>query len=250
MPQEVGIEWKVESLRITSFLGTLPTTRSLEDWLETVSGNTPIQVTKTNNTFSGVARSSDGFLRIDWANNRIDILLLPVDPVTDNSIGNLGTLTNLFNKYVDRFTELHDFPVVDRLAVGLVLTYGIDNEAMGIELIRPAILGLRIDARARDLQYRSNIPYINPEIPSIQINRLATWSLGQVQTVQIRLGNDGSQTQEVVGLAPIAIRLELDINTDKDMKIDSDSTKCRVLLREFQRQAMNIAMFGEQTMLS
>jgi hypothetical protein len=249
MPTELGITWLIESIRITGFLRTSPKARYLEEWLEKISENVPIQVTKTNTSFSGVAKTSNGFLRMDFGANRLDTLLLPDDPESNNTVGDFGSINELFAKYVERFPEIMNFPIFDRLAVGLVLTCNVENEANGLERLKLAINGLSLDSRVHDFQYRSNIPYSCASIEGFSINRLATWSVGQVQTIQVKIGSDASQIQEIVRLAPIAIRLELDINTDKDLKIGADSEKTKLLLGEYKTQALKLATFGEKAML-
>lgn len=250
MPQSLGIDWNIESVRTTAFLRTEPKTRALEDWLELTSANTPVQVAKTVSSFSGVSRSTDGFLRVDWGNGRLDATLTPTDPSTRNYVAEFMDLGRLFENYVKKFAALEDFPLIDRLAVGIVLTFAVESENIGLQLLRPAIMGLNLDPRARDVQYRSNIPFESLTSEGLLINRLATWSVGQVQTIQIRIGTDGSQSQDTVGLTPTAIRLELDINTDKNVSLNADATTCHSLLSEMQALAINIAISGESAMLN
>lgn len=249
MHQDLGIEWLVESIRITAFLSDMPKPRALEDWLEVASKNTPIQVSKSGSSFSGVSRCDQGFLRLDWTMGRIDAMIVPAEPQAANMIGTLDLLPLLLDFYAIEFPKIGSLPPLNRIAIGIILTMKVSDENAGLALVVPAIRGLSLDPRVRDFQYRSNIPITSKVIADLKINRLATWSVGQVQTIHVKIGSDGSQSHEVLALDPTAIRLELDINSDKEKAIGANQESSMQLLSEFKTHAIDIAKYGESAML-
>jgi hypothetical protein len=246
----ININWNIESIRVTAFHRGTFNTRSLETWLETTSENVPTQVNKTAASFSGVSRSPDGFfIRADWNGNRFDVMLTPVQPETVAYLAPFNEARRLFDRFVDSVPHIESLPAVDRIALGVILTASVDDEGQGINLLRPAIHGLQIDPRARDFLYRVNYPSESRNREGVNINRLATWSVGKVQTIQIQLRPNGSQIQETVNEMPTAIRLELDINTDKSIRLEANSEVIAQFLSEMEVVATNIANNGESSML-
>jgi hypothetical protein len=74
--------------------------------------------------------------------------------------------------------------------------------------------------------------------------------VGQVQTVQIRVGTDGALAHELLAQSPLAVRLELDINSSKDAQLGADAGTTGRLLAEMRAHAVELAKFGEIAMLS
>jgi hypothetical protein len=250
MPQQLNISWMIESIRITGFLKDAPRVQALEDWIESVSGNTPIQVNKSGTSFSGVSRCIDGFLRVNWSDNRIDAFLQPTEPTSTNVIAPFSEFPRLYDGYVKRFPDINEFPAINRLAMGIVLTCTVDNEQVGLKLLQPAIRGLNLDPRTRDFQYRLNIPFESHTQKGLLINRLVTWSIVQIQMIHLQFGSDGSSSQEIVNMIPTALHLELDINTDQNTTLGIDASTTSMLLSEMQMCAIDIINNGESAMLS
>ena len=245
MPNSINIDWNIESIRVTGFHRGSFNTRSLESWLETVSENEPIQVNKTGQSFDGVSRSPDGFIRVNWNGNRFDVRLTPEQPALATQIAPFTEVQRLFVRYVDAVPRIENLPIMDRIALGVVLTASVENEEQGMELLRPAICGLNVDPRVRDFLYRANYPFESQTIIGTRINHLATWSVGQLQTVKVQIGPDGSQTQETVDTAPMSIRLDLDFSTDQFTSLEADSELLARLLTELGVQVIDFANNGE-----
>ena len=245
-----SINWNIESMRVTTFQRGSFDTRSLETWLESTSENLPIQVSKTGASCLGVSRSPNGFIRANWNGHRFDVVLTSGQPDAVAHIASFTEVKRLFGWLVDAVPRMENLPVVDRIALGVILTASVESDEQGIDLLRPVIRGLEVDPRVRDFLYRANYPIGSHSREGVNINRLATWSVGQVQIVQLQIRPDGSQNQQVAVLIPKAIRLELDISTDQSVMLDADSEVVARLLTELEQMATDIADNGESSMLA
>jgi len=244
-----GINWQIESIRITAFINGQLNPSILETWLADVSENTPSQVNKTPSSFTGISRSMAGFLRVNWNAGRLDVIMSSQEPQLGHTIAAISEATSLFDRFVNRVPDIDELALVDRIALGLVLTFQVPSESYGLEILSPSIVCLKLPQSARDFLYRVNHPYISHTVDNLLLNRLVTWSVGQVQLIQVQINQDGSQVKQTITENPTAIRLELDINTDKKVQLGADSEKLRNLLNELKTIALNIANSGEVNMI-
>jgi hypothetical protein len=249
MPTSNSIIWQIESIRVTAFVKGQLNPNMLETWLEDVSENSPSQINKTYSSFMGISRSAVGFLRTNWTDNRLDVMLSSEEPRNSQTIAPISEAVSLFHRFVDRIPEIGELALVDRIALGLVLTFQVTSEAEGLEILSPSIVGLNLPRSARDFLYRVNHPYGSRNIDGLNINRLAAWSVGQMMLIQVKIKPDGSHVEQTISEAPSAIRLELDINTDKAMQLGADLEQLKNLLNELEVIALNVASEGEATML-
>lgn len=243
-----SIDWQIESIRVTAFVNGQLNPDMLETWIREVSENSPSQISKTSSSFIGVSRSAAGFLRTTWNANRLDVTLSSEQPQSSHTIAPMSEAASLFSRFVDRVPEIGELAPVDRLALGLLLTFQVPSESAGLEILSPSIVSLNLPPSARDFLYRVNHPYRSLSVEGLNLNRLATWSVGQVQLIQIVLNPDGSQVQQTISEAPSAIRLELDINTDKAMQLGAKNELLRNILNELKTIAVGVAIGGEATM--
>ncbi len=248
MPILNSVSWQIESIRVTAFVNGQLNPSMLETWLGVVSENSPSQVNKTPSSFIGVSRSTAGFLRTTWTANRLDVMLSSEEPQSSQTIAPISEATSLFDRFFHRIPEIGELALVDRLALGLVLTFQVPSELEGLEILSPSIVGLKLPLSARDFLYRVNHPYESHTINGVNINRLATWSVGQVQLIHFQINPDGSQVQQIISKDPWAIRLELDINTDQTVQLGANSELLRNLMNELAAIAVGVALGGEVSM--
>ena len=248
MPTSNSIDWQIESIRVTAFVNGQLNPDMLETWIEKVSENSPSQISKAPSSFIGVSRSTAGFLRTNWNANRLDVTLSSEQPQSSQPIAPISEATSLFSRFVDRIPEIRELAPVDRLALGLILTFQVPSESEGLEILSPSIVSLNLPQSARDFLYRVNHPYKSRTVDGLNLNRLATWSVGHVQLIQLLIKPDGSQFQQTISEGPTAIRLELDINTDKAMQLGANLELLRNLLNELKTIAVNVAIGGEANM--
>jgi hypothetical protein len=248
MPTSNSIDWQIESIRVTAFVNGSLNPDMLETWIGEVSGNPPSQISKTPSSFIGVSRSTAGFLRTDWNANRLDVTLSSERPQNSQTIAPMSEAASLFSRFVDRIPEIGELAPVDRLAIGLVLSFQVASESDGLKILSTSIVGLNLPESARDFLYRVNHPCESRTVDGLNLNRLTTWSVGKVKVIQFQINLDGSQGQQTISEAPLAIRLELDINTDQAMQLGADLERLRKLLEELKAIALNVASGGEATM--
>lgn len=240
-----SIEWNIETLRVTIFVNDKLNPNQLEAWLQTVSENSPSKINKTPSSFLGVSRSTEGFLETKWKANRLDVILSSEIPQSNRTITTFSEVSSLFGRFVDRIPEIGEFAIVDRLAIGLVLSFQVPSESEGLKILSPIIVGLNLPGSARDFSYRINHPCESAVVSGLKINRLATWSVGMVQIIRIHVNQDGSQDQQTIKTDPPAIRLELDINTNEATPLKADQDQLKKLLNELKKIALGVASGGE-----
>ncbi|MCC8985541.1 MAG: hypothetical protein LM513_03020 [Nitrospira sp.] len=249
MPTSNSIDWQIESIRVTAFVKDKLNPDMLETWIEKVSENSPSQINKTSSSFTGVSRSTAGFIRTSWDSNRLDVILSSEQSQSSQMVAPISEVTSLFSRFVDRIPEIDELTPVDRLALGLILIFQVPSEPEGLEILSPSIVSLNLNRSARDFLYRVNHPCKSCTVDGLDLNRLATWSVGRVQLVRILIKPDNPQVQQTISEAPTAIRLELDINTDQAMKLGANLELLKNLLNELKTIAVNVAIGGEATML-
>jgi|GEM_PF-6004845 len=249
MPTSNSIDWQIESIRVTAFVNGQLNPSMLETWLEEVSENSPSQVSKKPSSFTGISRSTAGFLRINWNANRLDVILSSSEePRSSQTIAPISEAALLFGRFFDRIPEIGELALIDRLALGLVLTCQVPSQSEGIEVLSSSIVGLNLPGSARDFLYRVNHPYESHALDGLNLNRLATWSISKMQVIQFQIASDGLQNQQTISESPLAIRLDLDINTDQAVQLGADLEQLRILLVELKEIALNIALDGEAAM--
>lgn len=248
MPTSNNIDWQIEIMRVTAFVNGQLNPSMLETWLENVSENSPSQVNKTPSSFTGISRSTAGFLHTNWTANRLDVIISSEALQSSQTIAPISEVDSLFSRFVDRIPEIGELVLIDRLALGLVLCFQVPSESEGYKILSSSIVGLNLPESARDFLYRVNHPCKSHTVNGLNINRLATWSIGKVQVIRFELKPDGLQDQQIISEAPLAIRLELDINTDQTVQLGADLKQLSNLLDEFKAIALDVAFNGEATM--
>ena len=248
MPTEKSIDWQIESIRVTAFVNGQLNPEMLETWLKQVSENSPSQINKKPSSFTGVSRSTAGFLRTNWNANRLDVILSSDEPQHSEPIAPISDLDSLFQRFVIRIKEIGELTLVDRIAFGLFLTFQVSSESEGLDILSPNIRGFDIPLSARDFLYRVNYPYKSNTVGGLSINRLAAWAVGHKQLIEFQINPDGSQVQKNISESPTAISLELDINTDQDTHLNADLDQLSKVLVELENIAVKVANYGESAM--
>jgi hypothetical protein len=250
MPNSNSINWQIESIRGSMFVNDQLDSNKLEAWLEEVSENSLSQVNRTPTSFVGTSRNPAGFLRVSWNANKLDVKLSSGEPRGAQTIAPLSDATSLFKLFVNRMPEICEPALVNRIALGLVLTYQVSSVEEGLELLKTRILSLNLPQSAGDFLYRVNIPCESLTSNGLNLNRLTTWSIPNQQIIEVQIRPDGTQNQRVVSENPLSIKLELDINTDKETPLDINTEEFSALIQEFQKIALDISNIGESFLLN
>lgn len=244
-----SIEWQIESIRTTVFVNGTLNSSALQSWLESVSDGSSPRLNITPTSFQGVARSTAGLLRVNWATNRLDVILASEDPKNVQAIAPFSSVNELFTQFMLPLKDLGGLPPADRIAYGLVLGYQVQNESAGLDLLSKLLTRVKLSKSSRDFLYRLNIPVESKSAPGLLLNRLATWLVGQIQILQVELKVDGSHVQSnLIENPPFSVRLEMDLSTDPQKQLNCSSSDFEKLLHELSGIALDIAAHGESVL--
>ncbi len=243
-----NLNWNIESLRITSFLKGDFVNSSMESWLKQLTGNDPISVQKTSQLFQGLSPYNSGILRLGHNVNRIDLLLNSPAPHISLSIGMLSELDHLMQDSLFRYFGLDECPPSIRLAIGVVLFFPVKDYDEGTSYLQHKLKSVSNIEGTTDLLFRINRPCLSKTNKDTKLNRLMTWSIGQMQVYKIPLtiglGNNMPQIENEPLKNEMICKLELDFNT-VDSNHDMTSELQREFATELLSEAINVAEKGE-----
>ena len=222
--------WKIESLRLTNFVDNQFDPQNLEKWLTSITGEKPLQINKSLSNFSGLSKLQASIVKLGWRQNRIDLIENSDDPATENNIGDFSNFSELCEKHILRYFQMEDCPVLDRLALGVVLYLPIESNEEGINIIISLLKSVSGIENSEDFQFRIN-RQVHLEIAGgIKVNRLLTWTIGLVQFLQINL-QTGIAQNAPNSMSKMQLRLEIDLSTDEKQE--------KKILLEQQKEAIN-----------
>ena len=240
-------QWEPENLRVSLFHPTSSTelwerAGLLSELWEGVTGVKPNSVDSRpkervtrveGNTAEGrlflVAQSN----QVSWLVTGEPINIFPVLRNVSPALDLLREATRL---------SLESFPIVDRLAFGAVLAIPAPSPAEGLEQLSRFLPRLELDSmEGGDFIYRVNRRRRSTEVPHVQVNRLAKWSIIQVGNLEVTLAAEPALSRSNVGFA---MRLELDINNDPRAGAVSKN-KVPGLLNELVDLANELSLEGD-----
>ena len=255
-----GPAWQVEGVRLTAFPVRLETTAH-RDWWSAITGEPADEETERPRAnewrASGVADIpgvGQGALTLRIDPTRIDWLLQPVRSMelgSDFLTANLGPPRPTLEHFVRLMTpwlQMHPAPI-QRLALGSTLTMPVTDRAEGAAILS-SMLRFEVDANSTDFLYRVNRP--EPSIvleTGASLNRLATWSLIQVETVLLAVTPHASADRIVrPDAGPFhACRLELDVNTPADRRDPLPDERLLEIAAELAEASSSFAERGDRT---
>lgn len=233
-----NVQWQVESLRFTLFYDAVTQQHPVANLWQTITGLPPYN--RTERPQEGLlieeGQWNDNALTTTIRPDRIDITIgavassLPILP----NIGNIDIIASILNELMDKIP----FENAIRLAFGAVLLHPEQDHYNAYQSLAEFLPHIKIDPESREFLYRINFPAQSKYDPSIEINRLRTWSV-----VVLRFINIVSDKQNVKEL--FTTRLELDINTHQDRILSSSSVNMHQLMRELVDEAVAIAGEGK-----
>ena len=246
-------QWEPENLRVSLFHPTSSTelwerTGLLSELWEGVTGVKPNSVDSRpkervtrveGNTAKGrlslVAQSNQATQsnQVNWLVIGEPINIFPVLRNVSPALDLLREATRL---------SLESFPIVDRLAFSAVLAIPVPSPAKGLEQLSRFLPRLELDSmEGGDFIYRVNRRRRSTEVPHVQVNRLAKWSIIQVGNLEVTLAAKPALRTSNVGFA---MRLELDINNDPRAGAVSKD-KVPGLLNELVSLANELSLKGD-----
>ncbi len=250
-PKDLGTQptWQAQSLRFTGF-ALKPPAIADQTWWRELTGRPPRK--RTSEPEAGRQQDEgpfeDGELVLALEPSRIDLKLCPVlEPTARLEV--LGPYPRAcvpFVSTVQAFLRRPDTPPLHRIALGCVLHYPVATLQEGYQVIMQMAPGLRLDGEnVSDVFFQINRSRISTSYPGdgLRINRLTKWGVAQIHLVSIVAG--GPSVRQLLP-GELAVRLELDINTDGNFQKELDRDKLPPLFEEFVQLADEIAMKGDQ----
>lgn len=246
-----GLEWEVESLRLTALFpsGDLPNARELwtrvaaeepEMSSEHKSGQTGAEGSFRNQKLSLTMPPG----RVDWVYS-----LSPAE-TAERAIATacrLSDVEDIINQIVSKWTGSEDCPSFQRIALGLVLLCPTDSKESGYREIAEYLPAVDIDPdNSSDFSYQINRPRPCESLGALSINRLSKWSVAVFQTTTLALDRSGARSQGLPSHRTCACRLELDINTDNDFTGVLEPKQIEAIFGVLHKLAVELSQDGDR----
>jgi hypothetical protein len=127
--------------------------------------------------------------------------------------------------------------------LGVTLSQPVAELAFGLAMLSKYLPRLELETYGdRDFLYRINRRRISQSAHHVQFNRLASWSLEEVQSSSVQFGA-AHRSPKVTSTPSLLIRLVLDINTVASSAISVD--RMPALFAECIESAREIAVNGD-----
>jgi len=237
--------WKIESLRLTNFVGSDFDSKNLEKWLYDICGVPPIQINKNMSSFLGLSKLETSMLKLEWQQNRLNIFESTDAPNIENNIGNFSKYNEYYENHILKYFELEGCPVLDRLALGIILYIPLLNNETGIQTMEPLLKTVKGIENAEDFQFRINWPTKTEIAGGIKVNRLLTWTIGTVQLFQINIQNGIAQNLPIATPPELQLRLEIDLSTDQNVGNKISLEQQKEIIHYFSDIVKKVAQYGE-----
>lgn len=243
-------KWQVDTLRLTLFASTDVGLEEPTWWLD-VFGKEPIEkkTRPVDGTHQQIGDHEGRTFVLSIRNRRIDWICAPNireikrrDAIL--SLGTVTTVLDLFIPTISRWFGLETCPPAKRLAFGATLFHAVADQEAGNRLFSNYLPHIELDNdNIRDFGYQSNRRrQTTTGIPGLYINRLAKWSVLQVQPRLVELPH-GTASIEVP--EHDACRLELDMNTSAEFKEEITREKLPALFQELAELGKQIVEEGD-----
>lgn len=240
-------DWKIELLRLTIFVDDEFNSKNLEVWLNKISGQDPIQINKTGTTFLGVSKLDSSFLKLEWKQNRIDLILNANIIEVENNIGDFSMFNKYCNEYILKYFDMEDCPISNRIALGVILYVPIKDNIEGMNRLKKYLKSVNIIDEAGDFLYRINIPLKATADIEVDINRLVTWHVGLIKILQMELNPNLTIYNQKEEASSLVCRVEMDLSTAQNAMVKMNTVQQKNIANKLIEIANGIAESGENS---
>ena len=250
------VSWEVSLARFTGFVNPIDQMVDGEFWWEECIKTTPekinVQPQKEEKQIEG--QYGEGWLILKQHATRLDWLYVinsdaQFDSKTLLTLGKFDPITKEFFQLVSNWTDIDNFPILERIALGLILVEPVENGMEGFSKLEKFLHSVDIDPEnSRDFLYQINRRRLSNVYEGMEINRLSKWSVGSFKSshLQVKLGEKRDQAHVMShGEWETFTRLELDINTDQNNKGEFDGEISVKLFQEILELAKEISVKGD-----
>lgn len=227
-------DWRVEQLRLTAFLSQNLLELQPNWWREIVGVESAAKTVQRGVLAQEHGPLPDGYcqltLAIQPAISRVDWFMTPILQATEGSPPQPLRGFPAFDFYpgaLARFREmmgqwLPTMETIKRIAVGSVLSVAVEGKEAGYRAAAELLPHLRLDPiHSSDLLFQINRHAVSKTagLEGLPINRLSVWNVPSVKSMQLQFQFQPGEVPLATMRDPstpelIALRLQLDINTD------------------------------------
>lgn len=241
-------QWGVETVRLTVFV--LEPSPIDVTWWERLLSEPP--ETRVSRPREGAHRDEGAFqkgkLVLNIAPLRIDWLYTIGANSSEQDLPILGPFSETELPFYEvMYKWLSMCPPIKRIALGAVLFQAASSRPAGYTQIANYLPHVQLDPDGMlDFVYQINRPRVSSTIPSLSINRLSKWSVGQIQRLHVELNSEGKVASSTPSHKAIhTCRLELDINTSQNFTKPIDKGNLLPLFKELTMLGEEIARKGD-----
>ena len=244
-------DWQVENLRLSAFLVSPVNPEEIRLW-EELMGEVPDQIRSLpqQQLVTEDGPYLTGRLHAEASNNRIDWKLFHDPKNSSHGLPILGPYAD----FGDQFRQLMlswigNCPAIYRIAYGCVLLLPTENPTDAYSNLNGLLPAVDIDLEnTSDLMYRINRKRDSRcGIQQLKINRLSTWSAGQMISTVVDISVGDNRPPKVANSPnPKSFcRLELDINTAAEYTQVLDKNFVPDIFSELVETGNEIAIEGD-----
>ncbi|MGH7146629.1 MAG: hypothetical protein ACREIJ_01840 [Nitrospiraceae bacterium] len=248
--------WQVELTRVTGFYGQLPPEKNKEwnSWWNDLVGVPPENSSfkQRDNVSQHEGPFNGGVLILALRPGRIDWLLTPkqAEEEPDGPSGLPFLKPEAIAKFQDliaRWMQLESYPTLIRLALGQALLQPMESREAGYLNLRNYLPSIDLKPESTDFLYQINRPRQSKVVPDLRINRLSKWSVIYAGKASFSLSTGQKEMVPLPGSfeGEHACRVEFDINTVPEHKIEFNRDTSSSVFRELASLAKEIAEKGD-----
>ena len=181
--------------------------------------------------------------RIDW-----ELTPSPMEMEGETGLEALGTFGDACRRFCELMTRWFPLsPRLDRLAFGATALLQVPSRIDGYLRLSAYLPSLQIDTEgSTDLLYRINRPRPSrTNIPNLTINRLSTWTVGQLEFHTLAIG-PGEAPRVSRGEPTFACRVEFDMNTPPSFAGEFASPQLEHVFQELVELVLETLQQGDQ----
>jgi hypothetical protein len=233
--------WLVRTVRFTSFL--TPDAVADGDLWRSVLGGEPERTVhqRTAGLRQETGPFEDAVANLTIQPGRVDWVFGPVETPAPQW-ETLGTYPAAMQRYlapVSRWVGSEQFPSIRRLALGVLLVEPTETVETGYARLRHFIDAVP-QGEATDFLYQVNRYRPSGVMEGLNINRLAKWSVSQLQLFTVSAGMQSAAPPLSV------VTLDLDVNTSAEFSGHIPPASVGPLLEDLQSAANEIATRGDR----
>lgn len=247
MPDIDPRSWKVETLRLTAFpIEAVPADEPPSAWATLVGADPElVQKKPRERALTEAGPHGPGWLFLETNPSRVDWRIGP-SPDDQSAgwrlLGDFEADSQAFKVLMLKWLQIS--PPLRRLAFGARLLTPASDRVDVLRFLRGILKNVTLDDAAHDFSYRINFRRASQVMAGLEINRLSSWAAVQTSSIVLNV-NIEEALRTVPQQAYHAARLDLDINTVPDPKLQLAGQILPPLFEELVKLGLEISYKGD-----